>query len=124
MLAGQRLLIVEDEFLIALDMQRVLEAAGAIDAVLARNLDEVAALGEAVSGFDLVILPPPLPSEDRYRPLFERIAAAGSAVVVCSGFRGARGGTFADAEFLDKPFADEELIAACERALARRSRVS
>src|SRR3569833_41814 len=80
-LAGQRLLIVEDEFLIALDMQRILEAAGAKEAVLARNLEEAASLGDAIADFDLVILPPPAPDADQ--PLLQRIAAAGSAIVLC-----------------------------------------
>jgi DNA-binding NtrC family response regulator len=122
-LTGQRLLIVEDEFLIALDMQRTLEAAGAKETVLARTFDEAAALGETLSQFDLVILPPPSEG-DRHR-LLDKVTSAGLAVVVCSGFRGARSGhPFGDAEFLDKPFADEDLLAACERALTRRNRVS
>lgn len=123
MLVGQRLLIVEDEFLIALDMQRTLEAAGAKDTVLARNLEEAATLGEALADFDLVILPPP--SAGDHHGLLDKIASAGLAIVVCSGFRGERSGhPFGDAEFVDKPFADDELVAACERALARRNRVS
>lgn len=123
MLAGQRLLIVEDEFLIALDMQHALEAAGARDAVLARNFEEAAALGDDIDGYDLVILPPP--GAELHRAVSERILSAGLAVVVCSGFRGSiAGGPLADAEFLDKPFADDDLVAACERALARRGRAN
>lgn len=123
MLVGQRLLIVEDEFLIALDMQRTLEAAGAKETILARNFEEGAVLGDALSNFDLVIMPPP--SEGDHHRLLDRIVSAGLAIVVCSGFRGARSGhPFGDAEFVDKPFADDELVAACERALARRNRVS
>jgi DNA-binding response OmpR family regulator len=122
-LTGQRLLIVEDEFLIAIEMQRVLAAAGASETVLIRTLDEAATLGEALAGFDLVILPPP--RTDQPQPVLARIAAAGAGIVVCSAFSGPRAGhPLADAEFLDKPFADEELVAACERAMTRRGRVS
>lgn len=121
MLTGQRMLIVEDEFLIALDMQRTLDAAGAKETVVARTFDEAAALGETLADFNLVILPPPSARDDHR--LLDTITSAGLAIVVCSGFRGARSGhPFGDAEFLDKPFADDELIAACERALARRGR--
>lgn len=122
-LVDQRLLIVEDEFLIALDMQRALEAAGAGEVVMARSLDEVNVLGDAIAGFDLIILPPP--DAGLHQAVSRRIASAGLAIVVCSGFhRSIAEGPLAGAEFLDKPFADDELIAACERALARRARAS
>lgn len=123
MLAGKRLIIIEDEFLIALDMQRTLDAAGAADTVLARNFEEVATLGDGIGRFDLVILPPP--AGEAQTTVAGRILAAGLAVVLCSGFHASgAGGVLADAEFLDKPFGDDELVAACERALARRGRVS
>lgn len=122
-LAGQRLLIVEDEFLIALDMQRTLEAEGVKESVLARNFEEVAALHDAAARFDLVILPPP--QTEPQQALTGRLLSGGLAVVVCSGFHGSVAGTpLADAVFLDKPFADGELIAACHEALARRGRAS
>jgi DNA-binding NtrC family response regulator len=118
-LAGNRVLIIEDEFLIALDMQRALEAAGAAESVLARNFAEAAALGDSIAGFDVVILHPPPPGDDRHPAVIDRIRSGGLALVVCSAFRGAVTGTsLADAVFLGKPFSDEELIAACVRALA------
>jgi DNA-binding NtrC family response regulator len=119
-LTGKRLLIIEDEFLIALDMQRVLEGAGAGESVLARNFEEAAALGDGIANFDLVIMHPP-PANDLGHPVvLERIASAGSAVVVCSAFRGLVNGTVLENHiFLDKPFADEELLAACVEALAQ-----
>jgi hypothetical protein len=118
-LADKRLIIIEDEFLIALDMQQVLGAAGAAESVLARNFEEAATLGEAIAGFDLAIVPPP--QAESHHAVVDRILSAGLAILVCSGFRGSIAGTaLADAEFLDKPFADDDLVAACERALARR----
>jgi DNA-binding response OmpR family regulator len=122
LLSGARPLIVEDEFLIAMDMQRVLEGAAAGQAVLTRNYDEAAALGERLSGFDLAIVTPPRPDGDD-EAVAGRLIAAGVAVVVCSAARAHLAGTvLADAEFVDKPFADEELVAACLRALERRRR--
>jgi len=55
-LSGKRLLIVEDEFIIALDLQRVVEEAGARRSVRARNYEEVTALGGRLSDYDLAIV--------------------------------------------------------------------
>jgi len=122
-LADKRLIIIEDEFLIALDMQRTLEAAGVAESLLARNFEEAAALGAGIASFDLVILPPPAPGDPHYEAVVRTIRSHGLAMLVCSAFHGAATAILGDAEFLDKPFADQELIAACERALARRNHV-
>ena len=120
MLSGERLLIVEDDFLIALDIQRVLEGANAQRAVFARNYSEVAAMGDRLGDFDLAIVNPP-DTNPGDLAVAERIAAVRIAVVVCSAFRRDLSGTpFAAAEFVDKPFADGDLLEACRRALARR----
>jgi len=122
MLSGERLLIVEDDFLIALDIQQVLEGANAKGAVFARNYDEVAAMGDRLGEFDLAIVNPPREATADLA-VAQRIVAAGVAVVVCSAYRRDLSGTaFAGAEFVDKPFADQDLLEACRRALARRQK--
>ena len=119
MLSNTRLLIVEEEFLIALDIQRILEGANALQTVFARDFREVAALGERLREFDLVIVT--APREDPDFAIAEQLATACPAIVVCSAARGdLRGTPLASAEFVDKPFSDEALLAACRRALARR----
>jgi hypothetical protein len=122
LLSGAHPLIIEEEFLIAVDIQRVLDGAAAGRAVLARTYDEAAALGEGLLRFDLAVVIPPRPeSEDE--AVAGRLIAAGVAVVVCSAARVHLAGTvLAEAEFVDKPFADDELVAACLRALDRRRR--
>jgi hypothetical protein len=123
LLAGARPLIVEEEFLIAVDIQRVLEGAAAKPAVLVRNYDEVAALSEALSAFDLAVVTPPRSDRRTDTAIAGRLAAAGIAVVVCSAARTAlEGSALAFAEVVDKPFADDDLVAACLRALAKRRR--
>ncbi len=120
MLAGKRVLIIEDEFLIALDMERVVVEAGAQEAVLARNFDEAAALGDGIAGFDLVIMHPPSANGDRHPAVIDKIVSDGSGIVVCSAFRGLVNGTGLEGHvFLDKPFADDDLLAACVQALAQ-----
>src|SRR6185437_2254494 len=119
-LSGKRLLIVEDEFIIALDLQRVVEEAGARQSVLARNYEEVTALGGRLSDFDLAIVSVPRP-HTADGEIAGRLAAAGVAIVVCTGSPGALSDTpLAEAEIVDKTFSDEELLAACERALGAR----
>lgn len=120
MLSGERLLIVEEEFLIALDIQRVLEDANAQSAVFCRNFSEVEALADRISEFDLAIVNPPQPNSAGIA-MAERLLAAGVALVVCSAYRGElKDPVLATAEFVGKPFSDDDLLAACRRALARR----
>lgn len=121
MLSGKRLLILEDEFIIALDIQRIVEDAGARQSVLARNYEEVAALSGRYGEFDLAIVAVPR-RDTADGDIAGRLAAAGVAIVVCTGSPGALAATpLAGAEIVDKPFSDEELLAACERALGARS---
>ena len=122
MLSGERLLIVEEEFMIALDIQRILEGANAEQTVFARNYKELAALEERFSAFDLAIITPPrLGTGDA--AVAERLVQAGPAVVVCSAARANVADTpLAQAQLVYKPFSDEELLAACRRALAGRGK--
>jgi DNA-binding NtrC family response regulator len=123
MLSGERLLIVEEEFLIALDIQRVLEDANAQKTVFARNFGEVAAMGDRIGEFDLAIVTPPRPDSGDFA-IAQRIVAAGVPVVVCSAFRHSLADTpLAAAEFVDKPFSDDKLLEACRRAMGRRKQL-
>ena len=121
MLSGERLLIVEEEFLIALDIQRVLEDAGAATVVIARNYKELAALEARFAEFALAIVTPPKPGTPETM-LLERLARSGPALVICSATSvRPTEGVMAAAELVYKPFSDDELLDACKRArLARK----
>jgi len=120
MLSGERLLIVEEEFLIALDIQRVLEDAHAAKAVFARNYKELAALEPRFGEFDLAIVTPPRLGTSE-GVLLERLAESGPALVICSATRVLSGeGKLATAGIVYKPFSDDELLDACKRALVAR----
>ena len=120
MLTGTRLLIIEDVFLIALGMQYTLEDANAEQAVFARNFAEAAGLAERFAEFDLAIVNPPREGTDDMA-VVEKLVAAGPAIVVCTAARIDLGGTpLAGAEMIIKPYNDDDLLAACRRALAQR----
>ena len=59
MLSDKRILVVEREFLVALDMQRVLEGANPAKLVFARSVDEAAHLASSFSGYDRTNCLPP-----------------------------------------------------------------
>ena len=122
MLSSQRLLIIEEVSLIALDIQRVVEDANAQDTVFARNFAEAAALSDRFGEFDLAIVNPPEPGSPQIE-IAARLSAAGPAIVVCTAAGFDLAATpLAGAEMVAKPFADGDLLAACQRALARRGR--
>ena len=120
MLSGERLLIIEDVFLIALGMQFALEGAHAQQTVFARNFEEAAGLADRFGEFDLAIVNPPREGTDDVR-IAELLVAAGPAIVVCTAARlDLSGGPLAGAEIIIKPYTDDDLLAACHRALAKR----
>ena len=77
-LSGERLLIVEEEFLIALDIQRVVEDANARKTVFARSFIELRALDDRLHEFDLAIVTPPRPGTSDWS-IADRLVAAGPA---------------------------------------------
>jgi DNA-binding NtrC family response regulator len=122
MLSATRLLIVEEEFLIALDIQRILEGANALQIVFARDFREVEKLLSRLAEFDLAIITAPHEGTGDMA-IAEQLVKAGLAIVVCSAAHGAIADTaLAGAEIVDKPFSDEALLEASRRALARRAR--
>lgn len=121
MLSGTRLLIIEDVFLIALGIQSALEDTHAERAVFARNFAEAAALADRFSEFDLAIVNPPREGTADMA-VAEQLAAAGPAIVVCTAaMLDLERTPLAGAEMISKPYTDEDLLAACRRALARQN---
>jgi DNA-binding response OmpR family regulator len=118
MLVGKRLLIVEDEFLIALDIQRILEAAEASATLFARSVGEAEAQTEKFSTLDLAIIE--IAGEpDRASQFAMLLLAHGVPVVFTSSSIQHREGLtdVPQAPVVIKPFAEEELLAACLAAL-------
>ena len=89
MLTDKRVLVVEADFLLALDLQRMLEQAHAAKTVFTRSIDEAAQLLDPEGQFELAIIE----VADCMSPttaLAKRLMASGVGVVVTTeeaGFR-------------------------------------
>lgn len=122
MLSDRHVLVVEAEFLIALDMQRILEQAHAARIVFARTIAEAADLGEGVRAFDLALVELP-PGDPAAVALARQLRSAGVAVAVTIAATDLQYGLpgLDGVPFLRKPFSDLDLLAACSLALAARA---
>ena len=120
MLSRERILIIEEEFLIALDIQRAVESAHALEAIFARNFAEASALSAQFSEFNLAIISGPRTASDADVAI--SLHAAGVAIVLCTAAPiELKGAWYDDVEEVSKPFRDADLLDACARAIERRN---
>lgn len=106
-LTGKRILVVEDEFLVAAMLCDFLEDAGAVPVgPVGRVSDGLAAI--AAGGFDLAVLDWNLCGESS-EPLAEALAAASLPFVIATGY-GAVGAGFNDRPILAKPYAWDDAV--------------
>lgn len=111
---GKRLLIVEDEFVIALDLQHLLEAAGHQVVGLAANVEDALALIEA-SPIDGAVLDINLRG-DRVTAVADMLARRGVPFVFVSGYgQSGRPAGHERVPVLAKPYNEHELLAQVER---------
>ena len=122
MLNGQTILVVEEEFLIALDIQRMLETHGTGQMLFARTAEEAHELEAYWPSIRLAIV------EIRHDgahslTLVRRLRDAGVAVVLNTADSAIRRGhpDFPDVPVAVKPMAEEDLVAAIEQAVALRT---
>ncbi len=84
LLSGMRILILEDEFLIAMDVEQLCRDNGADDVVIARDLDEVDQ-GDAAGKFDAAILDVMLGGASTL-PFAKKIHENGVPFIFASGY--------------------------------------
>jgi DNA-binding response OmpR family regulator len=118
-LAGKRLLVVEDEFLIALDIESILQAAGA-DVQTANRIDQALGLIESGGRFDAAVLDLKLDRETSVG-IAERLQAQSVPFVFLTGAAGdASIVAHLNAPVVGKPFDSETLFAALKQAMGER----
>jgi CheY-like chemotaxis protein len=122
MLAGQTVLIVESEFLIALDIQRCLEAFGAAQTIFARNPAEVLCAIDRWPGFGLALVEV-RHQHDEDAALLRGLDKAGIKLVLLTADATLRRGHpgFPAAPVVMKPFLEDDLAGALQQALASPS---
>lgn len=119
-LAGRRLLLVEDDPIVALTLEESLREQGLVIAGLARDLRSALALA-ADSGVEIALLDVKL-GADGVGPVADLLAARGCPFVFTSGCGESElPRAHAAAGFVEKPFTIEDVVEALRRELARRN---
>jgi CheY-like chemotaxis protein len=109
---GRRILVVEDEYLIALDLAQRLEDLGAMVIGPAARADDAIRLLTVDPQIDAAVLDVHLGGENVYR-VAERLRAQGVRFVFATGYRGeAISREYADVQRLEKPIDIRALVVA------------
>ena len=114
-LSGVTVLIIEDEFLIAADLQRIVEGAGAGPVLLASSTAAAHGFLDGDRPIDLGILDLKLGSEDGI-PLARELRDRGIPFIVVTGLDHTI--DFPDVDVVQKPYADREIAEALVKARA------
>jgi len=119
-LAGKRLLVVEDEFLIALDIESIFESVGA-EVKTANRVDQALAVIKNDGPFDAAVLDLKLERETSL-PIAEQLQVQSVPFVFLTGAAGDASivAQFANAPVVGKPFDSETLFSALEQAMSGR----
>jgi DNA-binding NtrC family response regulator len=119
-LADKRVLVVEDEFLIALDIETILESVGT-EVKTANRVDQALAIIKSDGPFDAAVLDLKLDRETSIT-IAERLHADGVPFVFLTGAAGdvATVAQFANAPVIGKPFDSDTLFSALKQAISSR----
>ena len=118
-LAGRRCLVLDDEFLIALDIQQALEQAGAAEVVCAPNV-ESALMSVRGGRFDLAVLDLRLGrTGGNSLPVARALRDSGTPFIFLTGMSGDAEHTraYPEAPVVEKPYEGMALLAAVAKAL-------
>jgi CheY-like chemotaxis protein len=118
-LSTKRILVVEDEFLILLDIRHILESAGATSIVTASHVADALSAIDAAS-FDVAVLDLRL-DKDSSVPIAERLLAKRVPFVFLTGAptEASKARQFSGVPVVGKPFDSAALLTALSRALHR-----
>lgn len=111
-LSGQRILVVEDEFLIAMEVKRWLLAAGAEVAGPVSSIDQALDLIED-NGLDAAVLDVSLARQQQVYPVADKLGALGVPYLFATAnVRVSDAPEYRDRPRLPKPFVEAELVRA------------
>ena len=122
-LSGTRILILEDEFLIAMDVEQLCRDHGAGDVSVMRNIAETEGDGFGLRGFDVAILDVMVDGQSSL-PFAGRLRESRVPFIFASGYA-ELDEVFADfpgIPVIGKPYAERELIGAVVSVMERRAR--
>jgi CheY-like chemotaxis protein len=121
-IAGKRCLVLDDEFLIALDLQQILEGAGAAEVICVGNAADALAAVRDGAPFDLAVLDVKLSGATRTSlTVAATLAEQGTPFVFLTGMRDGDVETrqFPKAPVIEKPYDAVMLLDTLQKALAK-----
>lgn len=120
-IAGKRFLVLDDEFLIALDIQQVLESAGAARVACTGNATDALKAVNAAQPFDVAVLDFRLTGRTSSLDVADALIEAGIPFVFITGMLGDQQlKKYPNAPVVEKPYDAQLLIDAIGRALGGR----
>lgn len=121
-ITGKRFLVLDDEFLIALDIQQLLEAKGAAQVVCTGNAADALTAIASTPRFDVAILDFRLTGSTSSLDVADALAKAKIPFVFLTGMRGDKqmSERYPDTPLVEKPYDAALLMQAIIRALATR----
>jgi CheY-like chemotaxis protein len=118
-LAGLRILLLEDEYLIAMDVEMLCRDHGAADVIIRHGIDDFGP-DENLDGFDVAVIDLML-SGVSTRPFAERLQGMNRPFVFASGYVDDETmAAFPGVRVVSKPYAADDLIEAIAEAVGRR----
>lgn len=123
LLSGKRYLVLDDEFLIALDIQQILELAGAKHVASVATASEAIELVRREPKFDLAVLDLKLSGpDDNSVGVASLLAKKGTPFVFLTGMRvdNVHARQFPQAPVIEKPYDAQVLLDAVRRALTTK----